>query len=379
MKVLFFLRRIGPYHHARFQAATSYLQLITVETRPGSEEYPWTFHPDGKYKATKFPISGDREKGVRRSTLFSLTSELIRQHMPTVIVTTGWADPEYHAVALEARKRRIPIIVISDSRYEDEQRNWYKEFIKKLILKSYAAALVAGESSRNYLVKLGFNSKAIFQPWDVVDNHYWAKIKAAAYQDLEFLCISRFIPKKNLFRLLNAYADYLKEGGRRKLTIVGDGELSGAVQDYVRRQGMAKFVTLPGFKQYEELPAYMEKGFCLILPSITDQWGLVVNEAMAAGLPVLVSHNCGCAADLVKNGKNGFTFDPLNVEAITSKLLESDSIDQSRWQKMSDCSRQVIQTWDVNHFAKALYEAASYAQKSRQGLGFKFLHQWLSR
>src|SRR5208337_5127598 len=73
---------------------------------------------------------------------------------------------------------------------------------------------------------------------------------------------------------------------------------------------------LPGFKQYEELPAYYGLAGAFVHASTAEQWGLVANEAMASGLPVLVSNRCGCATELVEEGRNGFAFDPENVEQL---------------------------------------------------------------
>ena len=79
---------------------------------------------------------------------------------------------------------------------------------------------------------------------------------------------------------------------------------------------------MPGFKQYHDLPAYYGLAGAFVHTSTVEQWGLVVNEAMAAGLPVLVSRNCGCAADLVQDGVNGFAFDPLDGDRMAALLTK---------------------------------------------------------
>ena len=81
---------------------------------------------------------------------------------------------------------------------------------------------------------------------------------------------------------------------------------------------------LPGFKPYDELPVYYALANAFVHASTTEQWGLVVNEAIASGLPVIVSNRCGCAPELV-NG-NGFTFDPTNEHELTARLLEMASL-----------------------------------------------------
>lgn len=380
LRVLFFLRRIGPYHHARFEALSKHLQLTAVATRPGSQEYPWQFEPDGNYDVHSFPIPENAETGIRGHLLYKEIETLLDTHKPTCIVTTGWADAEYHAVVLAGIKRKIPMVVISDSRYEDEQRYTTKEFIKRQIVRSYSAALVAGTSSRNYLIKLGFPSQAIFHPWDVVDNNHFSNFATEPhlFEELSFICIARFIEKKNIKGLLEAYAGYKLKGGIRKLLLLGAGPLEGEILDRIEHFKIMEDVLLPGFAQYEKLPYYFSRSFCLILPSFSDQWGLVVNEAMAAGLPVLVSKGCGCAEDLVDVGMNGYTFEPGDLNELSLLMLRMDHLPKEVWVKMSELARIKIEYWDTNRFAKALLDTCEYASSNTR-IGKRWIHYLLSK
>jgi glycosyltransferase involved in cell wall biosynthesis len=123
-------------------------------------------------------------------------------------------------------------------------------------------------------------------------------------------------------------------------------------------------VLLPGFKQYPDLPAYYGLASAFIHASTTEQWGLVVNEAMASGLPVLVSNRCGCAQDLVREGVNGFTFDPYNVEEMANVMLRLTETPKHRLTEMGDASRQLISAWGPERFARGLHDAAETALKN---------------
>jgi glycosyltransferase involved in cell wall biosynthesis len=94
-----------------------------------------------------------------------------------------------------------------------------------------------------------------------------------------------------------------------------------------------------------------------------EQWGLVVNEAMASGLPVLVSNRCGCARDLVKSGVNGFTFDPFNVEQL-SELMRDLSLPGFDLAAMGQASQKIISEWGLGRFADGLAQAVSVAVTS---------------
>jgi glycosyltransferase involved in cell wall biosynthesis len=139
--------------------------------------------------------------------------------------------------------------------------------------------------------------------------------------------------------------------------------------------GLEDCVQMPGFKQYEELPSYYAHAGAFIHASTTEQWGLVVNEAMASGLPVLVSNRCGCARDLVRDGENGWTFDPTNEEQLADLMLRISS-DEERRKEMGHKSREIIAEWGPDRFAsgvKAAVEAALAAPRKTAGLLDRFI------
>jgi ubiquinone/menaquinone biosynthesis C-methylase UbiE len=104
--------------------------------------------------------------------------------------------------------------------------------------------------------------------------------------------------------------------------LLGDGPLRSALNSQLSTLNLHGHVLLPGFKQYPDLPAYYGLAGAFIHASTTEQWGLVVNEAMASGLPVLVSNRCGCTSDLVQEGVNGFTFEPDHADQLAQLMLK---------------------------------------------------------
>ncbi len=144
------------------------------------------------------------------------------------------------------------------------------------------------------------------------------------------------------------------------LVLLGDGPLKSDLCHLISDLGLQDSVLLPGFKQYDELPAYYGLASAFIHASTTEQWGLVVNEAMAAGLPVLVSNRCGCAMDLVKEGVNGFTFDPFNVEQLADLMLKISELGDGRG-KMGAASCEIIEAVDASAFGAGLAAAVVQA------------------
>jgi glycosyltransferase involved in cell wall biosynthesis len=172
-----------------------------------------------------------------------------------------------------------------------------------------------------------------------------------------FLASKRFIPKKNLRRVIEAFALFRTKAGADgwHLVILGDGPLEPEVRHWCQELGVTESVHLQGFRQYDETPTYYGLAGAFIHASTTEQWGLVVNEAMAAGLPVLVSKRCGCATDLVKSGVNGFCFDPENVSEIAGLMWTLAF--QTDLSAFGAASRRIISSWSTDTFGRSLLSA----------------------
>ncbi len=371
MRVLVFFHRFGPYHVARLKAASQHLPITGVEFSAQTSEYAWD-------KAE----SGDLE----RITLFSSDANISRRQLqekvfahltaqqPTAVVVNGWSEPGPLTVIQWCAQNRVPLVVMSESQEQDETRSKLKEWIKKRIVSLFGSALVGGTPHKDYLVKLGLPEERIFLGYDIVDNAYFAtEAKTARCKESElreelkltnnyFIASNRFIEKKNLPRLIKAYANYQNKVGEASwhLVLLGDGPAREQIMSQIRDLGIGKWVLTPGFKQYSQLPSYYGLAKAFIHASTVEQWGLVVNEAMACGLPVLVSNRCGCARDLVQNGKNGYTFDPFNVDELSQHMRQL-SDPETDLGVMSRHSREIIAQWSPQRFGRAMKAAVEAA------------------
>jgi glycosyltransferase involved in cell wall biosynthesis len=224
------------------------------------------------------------------------------------------------------------------------------------------------------MAALGVEEERIFTGYDAVDNeHFRRGAMVARLREPElrlslglparyFLACSRFTPKKNLIRLLDAYARYrrLHAVGAWSLVVVGDGEQRAELTSICEQLRLTGHVLLPGAKPYAELPTYYGLADAFVHASTTEQWGLVVNEAMASGLPVLVSNRCGCSPDLVEEGRNGFLFDPYDPAGIASAMygMAAERADRA---SMGQAGQDIIARWSPENFAKSLASAAETA------------------
>ncbi|MCX7986532.1 MAG: glycosyltransferase family 4 protein [Bacteroidales bacterium] len=358
MRILFFLHRIGPYHHARFSELAKKCELTVVEILPSSDEYEWKpLTVISNYLRVKMK-NNDKGEELRGYKLMKEVRNLVDAYQPQAVITMGWNNRTYMAALFVAKKRNIPVFAMSDSTYDHVKRFKIIEFIKRLLVKSFDGFVTAGKRSEQYLHFLGVEKSFIFKPFDVVDNTHFKQVGDYLpdfdYSKPYILCVSRYIPEKNLFTLIDAYHLYLQKHPDENtlLYIIGSGPLEKLLRSKIEKLSHRLICLLP-FVQYEELPTLYHHAKGLILASTSEQWGLVVNEAMAAGIPVLVSNRCGCVDDLVFDGVNGWVMEP-TLEGILNVLEKFFSTTPSRLKQMGKRGQDIISHFDLKDYTIAV-------------------------
>ncbi len=290
----------------------------------------------------------------------------IKQFKPDVINLTGYYDFASWCVLLYCKLKGIKTILSNESTADDHTRNGIKEFIKGLIIKQFNGYFNFGTLSENYIISLGINPKKMLVKRNCVDNKALKEIylkhisKRTQNQETlniapnNFIFVGRLIDYKNLFLFLEAFhAAQQNSSEKWGVIILGDGELKTDLQHLVSKNNIQN-ISFQNGVSWQQVPEYLALSNVLVLPSYSEPWGLVVNEAMACGLPVIVSEKCGCAIDLVKNGENGFTFAPNNSESLINILLKFmkkvvDSV------KMGMISEQIIADYSPQNVASEMY------------------------
>jgi 1,2-diacylglycerol 3-alpha-glucosyltransferase len=376
MKVVIIFNQFGPYHYARLNAVGKQLDVYAIELFKTSIDYEWETSFLTENLSFKKVTLFEKENilSVSKKNLREKIFEALKKIDPDVVAINGWSESGAFAALKWCILNKTPAVVMSESTEFDMSRIRVKEAIKQQVVQKFSSALVGGKAHASYIHKLGIPINNIFQKYDVIDNRHFFQLAQNAkansqfyYNKLSlpehfFLASARFIPKKNLVRLLEAFAIYkekLKPKGWN-LVILGDGEMRSSLQSLIIRLGIRDSVFLPGFKQYFELPFYYGLAKAFIHPSTSEQWGLVVNEAMASGLPILLSSKCGCAEDLLQDGQNGFLFDPFNIQDMADKMFLLASDDNNLIQ-MSQQSLKIISNFTPEHFAEGLNKAVTSA------------------
>jgi len=386
-KLAVLFHRLGPYHHARLAAAAirrdstevGKFSLVTVQGCSMDRTYAWDkVNPSENFPVDTLFDDGDSVDQPKGEVLRRMTDTL-NEINPAIVVVPGWTDSMALSALVWCGSNQVPAVCMSESTEWDAKRSSWREAVKRRIVGLCSAALVGGRPHKEYMVKLGMPPERIFSGYDAVDNHYFAdqaqesrkqKIENRKRYDLPenyFLASARFVEQKNLPRLLEAYALYRKKSQAGNplsvawdLVLLGDGPLRAELCRLISDLQLGRCVHLPGFKQYHELPVYYALAGAFVHASTMEPWGLVVNEAMASGLPVLVSNRCGCAADLVQEGKNGFTFDPCKPEQLAELMLKITALDFPLTHFGNE-SQRIIAGWGTERFAAGLNAAADKA------------------
>lgn len=262
------------------------------------------------------------------------------------------------------------IIISNESTLQDQKGSFVKDLIKKTLFKMAKGFIVFGNSSKEYLFNFGVKQHQIIEEKAaVVDDVSILQIFTETTNFLKneivtshnFIFVGRLIPEKNLDILINCFQRLKQEVSQAKdwgLVILGSGEEEEKLNQLKNRQPEDIFM----FKgvDWQTVPKYLSRANCLVLPSISEPWGLVVNEAMICGLSVIVSDKCGCKDDLV-NG-NGFVFKSGNKTELFNAMSKI-VINENSNKDLGSISKLNIRDFKVENVAKRILK------------GFENIHQ----
>jgi glycosyltransferase involved in cell wall biosynthesis len=296
---------------------------------------------------------------------------------PQAILCGGYNYPAFWESLWWSHRRNVRFVLWTESNQQDKRSGGAGvEWLKRYFVRSSVAFVVPGESSAAYLRTLGVREQVIFTAPNAVDNNFFAteaaevRLHAAEFREKLklpprfILFVGRLVPEKGVFDLLEAYTklenDLRSEVG---LVFAGDGI---SCEELARRakQVSPGAVCFTGFAQREELAGLYALADALVLPTRSDPWGLVVNEAMACGLPIIVSNVAGCSTDLVENGWNGYVVPPGDsgkLSAAITLLLRQPELKE----EMSARSLERIRSYSPEACAEGLAAAAIGTTEAR--------------
>ena len=241
---------------------------------------------------------------------------LVKKLGPDLVWVAGWIDPLYNEVAGMIRKKmNLPVVASSDTQWRGG-RQWFNVLTSRFRHQQWFSHLfVAGEWQVRYARKLGFRPDQILMHNLSADVDLFSRIDVnsrVANYPKRLLYVGRFSPEKGLVYLLKAWQSVPDRKGWQ-LTLVGNGPEKEKLTGYPD-------VEILDFMDQQELLEVMENSGAFILPSVFEQWSLVIHEAVCAGLPMLASDRCGAITSFLEEGKNGYLFVPGKIRSIRHSI-----------------------------------------------------------
>lgn len=285
---------------------------------------------------------------------------LLNQLKPDVVVTLGFI-PTYLFAFVWAFLHKVPHIAMTDGTLQSEKSlSFVHHFLRRFVYRRSAAFVGASKGSSDLFQSYGVESSKIHQSALCVHNQDFDLPESEKV--IDFLFSGRLIDLKNPSFAIQVAATTAKILGRKtSLDILGQGEMENEVRALAESLKDQVTVRFLGYLAQRELPEIFSKARIFLFPTKFDCWGLVANEACAAGLPVLISPHAGTAGELVKSGVNGYVLElDVNIWSNAASHLLSDDILYAQFSKQG---RDLLSAYNFENAAAGLAAAIRQAAK----------------
>ena len=253
-----------------------------------------------------------------------------------VVILGGCCDLTTQLAFIVSKLAKIPLILWSEGITSAQSKlgKLASPFTDHIVA-SVDAVVVPGELSRQYHIMCGAMPERVFIAPSIVDNEFYIeqynrlhpkkkqlKKDRGIRHNKVILYVGQLIERKGIQYLISAYELLKRDYNDACLVIVGDGPLKDKLQEVCIEQNIDD-VIFTGWVSEKEKVIYYSIADVFVLPTLEDVWGLVVNEAMCCGLPIITTNAAGCSIDLVENGYNGFIVNSGDVEQLYYALLNT--------------------------------------------------------
>jgi len=355
-------------HGARAYADPEFGTEVSWEDVPLLEGYPWVLAKNHSPR----PGLG-RFWGLMNGELWQT---IARDRFDVAIVYAGYAYASFWIAAAAAKLTRKGFMFVTDaSNIQPRDRATWKSRLKPLLLPAIFrlgdAILVSSRLGQEMVCRLGMPKERVIVTPSVVDNDWWSD--RASRVDPQAFRTTCGIPQEASVLLFCAKLQYWKRPldvlrafaragvAGSYLLFAGDGELRGELEAEAEALEVGDRVKFLGFVSQSQLPAVYCCADLFVLPSEYEPFGVVVNEAMLCGCPVLVSDRVGARSELVQDGKTGFVYPCGDLEALAQRLqLLSD---RERLQQMGEAARDRLKTWSPKENVEAQLHAIEFVLK----------------
>jgi glycosyltransferase involved in cell wall biosynthesis len=319
----------------RSGVSTTFIQVVEtslIRKDLGSTDRSYHQYP------YKLLFSGPYESIPWYKMIASLAMDLIKNPSDLVILP-GYHRPEFWAMLLICVLLRRKRAVFCDSTALDHERSPWKEKAKAYFFHRCDGFFCYGARSKEYVASYGIDPQKIYagcQAAALAHDYDAAAIRAyygsnsSSAASFKFVYVGRLSREKGLFDLLDAFCRVHEKNPEATLALVGSGLIEEDLRQRIRALRIESAVTLLGTKTPEEIGRLLMSSAAMILPSYREPWGLVVNEALSFGCPVVVSDICGCVPELVIDGVTGYSFRAGDVGALAQTMSNAQLLSKDR-------------------------------------------------
>ncbi len=353
-RILLVWDRLGDYHRARAEAlrtGQAKYEVLTADLGGADELYMWQSSNDPfHFQLSKNDVD---ESDFWRRTLRFLWLILFKR--VRIVGLAGYGRFTYVFFILLAKLLGKKVIVFAESWYgKRNTKNYFKSIFLNLFVNGF---FVSGKRAEEFFLKtLKLRRKRVKTGYSVVDNeHFKARnvIMRSLFEYPHILCVARFAREKNHERMIDAF---LRSEAAKQyhLKLVGTGPMLSTLQ---KRFSQRKEIIFAPWTDYADLPNLYRQATAFVLPSTFEPWGLVVNEAMATGLPILLSKQVGCVPEL-STRENSFVFDAYRTQEIRQAFDLFYALDHEQCSAMGNASFNLIKNLNTRTWAKTFLSLA---------------------
>lgn len=278
---------------------------------------------------------------------------------PDVLLVASWNTPAYNKVCRQYRGKALRVCGM-DNQWYGSPKQWLGVVTAPLFVQRlFDCVLVSGERQRVFAKKLGFDQDHIWQGLYCPDYASFsaARLPCGVHRPHRFLFAARLVTDKGLDLLVQAYQRYREIASDPwPLDIIGTGPLS----PYVEGQ---PGIVAHGFIQPDRLPSFFAQAGCFLLPSIHEHWGVAIQEATVAGLPVICSSECGAAVHYVVDGYNGYIVKTGSVGSLLRAITQITKAPAAELLRMSAASLELSEQLTPQRWAEYIVQKATLARE----------------
>jgi len=296
----------------------------------------------------------------------------LRRYKPDIVITSGYDAPAYWEAFLYCKLFKKKCILWNGTTLLSVGNiGGFIGRMKRVIIKEADRYVTYGTRAAEYLEYMGALKERIHVGINTVDMDWYRKkvsevrstdafdIERSKYPKLLMLYVGQLISRKGIDQLLHALGRL--DDPDVGLLVVGSGPQEKELREFCQSHAL-KNVYFEGFQQQDNLPRYYALADVLILPSLKEVWGLVVNEVLASGLYVLCSDRAGAAYDLIQEGWNGALFDPHDVEQLAKLIQETKGHIEEIRARREAISKHACCEFSIERSAQAFIEAIKSVQ-----------------